>query len=137
MLSRRVFVKCALCAMTPGFAATAVQAESQPAQTGGVTRTILSTTELPDGKYVTIQVAAEITPGATVARHTHPGIESAFVMDGEGELMVDGKPNAMLKAGDNFQVPPSAPHSLKNGGRPLKLSIVYTVEKGKPLASPA
>ena len=137
MLSRRVFVNCALCAITPGFAATAVQAQGQPAQTGGVTRKILATTELPDGKYVTIQVAAEITAGAIVARHTHPGIESAFVMDGEGELIIDGKANAMLKAGDNFQVPPSAPHSLKNGGRPMKLSIVYTVEKDKPLASPA
>jgi quercetin dioxygenase-like cupin family protein len=137
MLSRRLFVNCALCAIAPGFAATAVQAQGQPAQTSGVTRKILSTTELPDGKYVTVQVSAEITAGATVARHTHPGIESAFVLDGEGELMIDGTPNAMLKAGDAFQVPPSAPHSLKNGSKPMKLSIVYTVEKGKPLATPA
>ena len=66
MLSRRLFVNCAICAITPGFAATAVQAQGQPAATSGVTRKILSTTELADGKHVTVQVAAEIAPGATV-----------------------------------------------------------------------
>ena len=137
MLSRRVFVNCALCAITPGFAATAVQAQGQPAQTSGVTRNILSTTELPDGKYVTVQVVAEIAPGATVARHTHPGIESAYVLEGEAELLVDGKGTVALAPGTGVQVPAGTPHSVKNGPKATRLAIVYTVEKDKPLASPA
>ena len=30
--------------------------------------------------YVTIIVQAEIEPGVMVARHTHPGIESGYVL---------------------------------------------------------
>ena len=109
----------------------------QAGQTSGVTRTILSTQELPGTGYVVIHVAAEIAAGAIVARHTHPGIESATILDGEGELMVEGQPARMLKSSDGFQVPPVTPHGLRNGARPMRISSVYTVEKGEPLASPA
>ncbi|MGU3667568.1 cupin domain-containing protein [Methylobacterium sp. A49B] len=138
MLTRRGFVDCALCAVLTGFTATAVEAQPQPsAQTSGVTRTILSTEELPGGQYVVVQVAAEIAPGATVARHTHPGIESSVILAGEAELFVDGQPNRTLRAGDSFQVPAVTPHSLRNGSGATRVAGTYTVEKGKPLASPA
>jgi quercetin dioxygenase-like cupin family protein len=138
MLTRRGFVDCAICAIATGFAATAVEAQAQPAgQTSGVTRRILSTEELPGGQYVVVQVAAEIAPGATVARHTHPGIESSVILDGEAELFVDGQPNRKLRAGDSFQIPAVTPHSLRNGSGATRVSGTYTVEKGKPLASPA
>ncbi len=138
MLSRRGFVNCALCAVATGFSAVAVEPQAQPAgQTSGVTRKILSTEELPDGRYVVVQVAAEIAPGATVARHTHPGIESSVILEGEAELLVDGQPNRTLRAGDSFQIPAVAPHSLRNGSGATRVAGTYTVEKGKPLASPA
>ncbi|WP_267355438.1 MULTISPECIES: cupin domain-containing protein [unclassified Methylobacterium] len=138
MLSRRSFVNCALCMLSSGFTAVAVEAQAQPAgQTSGVTRTILSTEELPGGHYVVVQVAAEIAPGATVARHTHPGIESSVILAGEAELLVDGQPNRTLRAGDSFQVPAVTPHSLRNGSGSTRVAGTYTVEKGKPLASPA
>ena len=136
MLTRRGFVDCAICVVAAGFTATAV--EAQPAgQTSGVTRKVLSTNELPGGQYVVIQVAAEIAPGATVARHTHPGIESSVILEGEAELLVDGQANRTLKAGDSFQIPTAAPHSLRNGSSATRVAGTYTVEKGKPLASPA
>ena len=138
MLSRRSFVNCALCMLSSGFTAVAVEGKAQPAgQTSGVTRTILSTEELPGGHYVVVQVAAEIAPGATVARHTHPGIESSVILAGEAELLVDGQPNRTLRAGDSFQVPAVTPHSLRNGSGSTRVAGTYTVEKGKPLASPA
>ncbi|MCJ2022302.1 cupin domain-containing protein [Methylobacterium sp. E-065] len=138
MLSRRSFVNCALCMLSSGFTAVAVEGQAQPAgQTSGVTRTILSTEELPGGHYVVVQVAAEIAPGATVARHTHPGIESSVILAGEAELLVDGQPNRTLRAGDSFQVPAVTPHSLRNGSGSTRVAGTYTVEKGKPLASPA
>ncbi len=87
--------------------------------------------------YVTVTVEAEIDAGATVARHTHPGIESAYVIDGGGELLVDGQPAMQVTPGIGFQIPPVTPHSLKNGAKPSRLAITYIVEKGKPLASPA
>ena len=103
MLSRRNFGACAICAIA-GFAATGVTTEAE-AQTPGFKRTILQKTELADTKYVTVLVSVEIDPGAVVARHTHPGIESAYLMEGEAELFVQGQPARNPKA-DGFQIAP-------------------------------
>jgi quercetin dioxygenase-like cupin family protein len=79
-----------------------------------------------------------IDAGATVARHTHPGIESSYVMEGKIELPVQGQPTRMLKAGDVFQIPPNTPHAGGKASNPkTRVMITYIVEKGKPLASPA
>ena len=141
MFTRRLFVPCALCAVT-GFVgseanAQAAQQSATPAATPGLTRRILQQTEGPAAGYVTLLVAVEIEPNATVARHTHPGIESAYFLSGGGELAVKGRSNQQVRAGDGIQVPPETPHSLKNGAEPTKIVVTYVVEKGKPLASPA
>lgn len=137
MLNRRLLVGCALCSLG-GLVASAAAAEAQPAAaTGGIKRKILQQTDGPTPGYVTVIVEAEIAPHAMVARHTHPGIESGYIIGGSGELMVDGMPNRKVKAGDAFQIPVERPHSLKNGGKATKVTSTYIVEKGKPLASPA
>jgi quercetin dioxygenase-like cupin family protein len=138
MLTRRGFATCAICTIS-GFVATEASAQNAPAATTpGVTRKILSQTDGPAPGYVTILVEAEIEAGVPVARHTHPGIESAFVLEGGFELPVQGQPTRMLKAGDGVQIPPETPHA---GGKPgtakSRILITYVVEKGKPLASPA
>src|SRR5262249_7691921 len=83
-------------------------------------------------------VEATIEPGVTVARHTHPGIESAYVIEGGFELPIQGQAPRMIKKGDGFHIPPETPHA---GGKPgdakSVILITYVVEKGKPLASPA
>ena len=85
MLTRRGFAgfaTCALCGITE-FIATAASAQgTPPAATGGVTRKILSQTDGPTPGYVTMLVEATIEAGVPVGRHTHPGIESAYVMEG-------------------------------------------------------
>ena len=87
---------------------------------------------------MTINVEAEIEPGVTIARHTHPGIESGYVLEGGLDLPVEGQPIRTLKVGDGFQVPPETPHAgAKNGDKKTRIAITYVVEKGKPLASPA
>jgi quercetin dioxygenase-like cupin family protein len=79
---------------------------------------------------IAINAEAEIELGVTIARPTHPGIESGYV--------VGGQPTRTLKAGDGFQVPPETPHAGgKNGDKGTRIAITYVVEKGKPLASPA
>jgi hypothetical protein len=90
MLSRRKFAACALCAVA-GFAATAV-GEANAQMPAGIKRTILSKTDLPDGKYVALLVAVEIDAGVSVPRHTHPGVESAYCLDGSAELSIKGQP---------------------------------------------
>jgi quercetin dioxygenase-like cupin family protein len=135
MLTRRIFGGCAVCAAV-GLAASGGGAQAQPAQTPGVTRTVVQTTDL-DEKTATLLVIADIAAGVAVARHTHPGVESAFVVEGGFELSVQGQPAKRVRAGEGFQISPGTPHSVQNGDRPTKLAITYVVEKGKPLASPA
>jgi quercetin dioxygenase-like cupin family protein len=85
MLTRRGFAgfaSCALCAVT-GFIATEASAQgAPPAGTPGVTRKILSKTDGPAAGYETVLVEAEIEAGVAVGRHTHPGVESAYVLEG-------------------------------------------------------
>ena len=134
MLSRRRFSACAICAAVGGFVATEAAAQGQPS---GLTRKVLSERDLPDSKYKAVQVAVEIAAGFEVARHTHPGVESAYVIEGEAELLVDGQASRKIQASDAFQIPPNTPHGVRNGGKTTKLAITYVVEKDKPLASPA
>ena len=132
------FASCALCAVA-GFVATEASAQgTPPATTPGVTRKILSQVDGPTPGYVTIIVEAEIEPGVTVARHTHPGIESAYVLEGSFELPIEGQPTRTVKAGDAVIIPPYTPHAGgKNGDTKTRITSTYVVEKGKPLASPA
>src|SRR5262245_45871288 len=140
MLTRREFtevVSCALCAITAELMATEAAAQGTPATTPGVTRKILSQIDGPTPGYVTILAEATIEAGVSVARLTHPGIESAWVLEGGLEVPVQGRPTVTVKAGDAFQIPPDTPHA---GGKPLeakaRLIITYIVQKDKPLASP-
>jgi len=140
MLTRRGFTgfaSCALCAVT-GFIATEASAQgTPPAASGGVTRKMISKSEGPGG-YEILLVEAEIEAGVAVGRHTHPGVESAYVLEGGFELPIQGQDSKMLKAGDAFQVPANTPHAGgKAGTAKSRLIITYVVEKGKPLASPA
>jgi len=138
MLTRRGFASCALCAIT-GFIATEASAQgAPPAATGGVTRKILSKSDGPFAGYETLLVEATIEAGVAVGRHTHPGIESAYVLEGGFELPIQGQETRMLKAGDGFQIPADTPHAGgKAGTAKTRVLITYVVQKGKPLASPA
>ena len=142
MLTRRTFtgvVSCAICAVASEFLATEAEAQAAPpAATAGVTRKILSHSDGPAAGYETLLVEATIEAGVAVGRHTHPGIESAYVLEGGFELPIQGQPTRIIKAGDAFQIPPETPHA---GGKPgnakSRILITYVVQKGKPLASPA
>ena len=141
MLTRRGFAgfaSCALCGITEFIATEASAQGAQPAATGGVTRKILSQTDGPMPGYVTVSAEVEIEPGVFVARHTHPGIESGYLLEGGIDLAIQGQPTRTLKPGDGFQVPAETPHAGgKNGDKKTRLVATYVVEKGKPLASPA
>jgi quercetin dioxygenase-like cupin family protein len=137
MLTRRGFASCALCAIT-GFIATEASAQGAPPAAGGVTRKILSQTDGPAAGYETLLVEATIEPGVVVGRHTHPGIESTYVLEGGFELPIQGQATRNLKPGDAFQIPAETPHAGGAAGTAKsRILITYVVQKGKPLASPA
>ena len=107
------------------------------APTSNIKRTMLQKVDVPGTNYDTFTAIAEVAPSASIGRHTHPGPETGYVMEGTMTLMVDGQPPKMLNAGDSYQVPPGAIHDGKSGDKGAKVLAVYVVERGKPLASPA
>ena len=81
-----------------------------------------------------VQVIVELEPGTTAPRHSHPGEEVIYVLEGTWEYTLDGKPPVVLKAGDVLFIPAGVIHSARNvgTGRGTELAT-YIVEKGKPL----
>jgi quercetin dioxygenase-like cupin family protein len=81
-----------------------------------------------------IQTIVELEPGTTAPRHTHPGEEIIYVLEGTWEYTVEGQPPVTLKSGDVLFIPAGAVHSARNvgTGRAAELAT-YIVEKGKPL----
>jgi quercetin dioxygenase-like cupin family protein len=76
--------------------------------------------------------------GGAAGRHTHPGIETGYMLEGEADLIVDGKPDQRLKPGDSYSIPAGVVHDAKvHGDKAAKVLAVYVVDKTKPLATPA
>ena len=50
---------------------------------------------------------------------THAGDEISYVLEGEVELLVDGEPLPVVKAGDAFVVPAGKVHGARNGSSAL------------------
>ena len=121
--------------------ANAAQAQQQPAapanQTQNIKRTPLQKFDVPGTNYETVIGIAEIVPNVNIGRHTHPGPESGFMLEGDMVLFVEGQPPLVVKTGDSYKVPPGAVHDAKSGEKGAKVIATYVVEKGKPLASPA
>jgi quercetin dioxygenase-like cupin family protein len=108
------------------------------AQKPGIQRTIVLKADVSaPGREV--QVArVEIAPAAYAGRHTHPGEEISYVMEGDLEVLIEGKPPLKVKPGESFIVPAGAKHDAHNAGTtPVRLVAMYLIEKGKPLATPA
>ena len=107
-------------------------------QNPGLQRTIVKTADVSVPGREAVIARVEVAPGGRAGRHTHPGDEITYVMEGEGEILIEGQPALKIKAGDGFVVPAGARHDAHNtGAGPLRLAAIYVVEKGKPLATPA
>jgi quercetin dioxygenase-like cupin family protein len=141
MLTRRGFAgfaSCALCGLAEFVATDASAQTTPPPAPTGFARKILSQIDGPTPGYVTVVAEVTIDPGILVGRHTHPGIESGYVVSGGLDLPIEGQETRKLKAGDGFQVPVATPHAgAKNGDTKTVIVSTYVVEKGKPLATPA
>jgi quercetin dioxygenase-like cupin family protein len=107
-------------------------------QTGTFKRIPLQKHDLSAEGREGVQVIAEIPSTVATGRHTHPGEEMGYVLEGTIQFEAEGKPPATLKAGDVFFVEAGRVHEAKNVGQgAAKVLATYVVEKGKPLASPA
>jgi quercetin dioxygenase-like cupin family protein len=104
------------------------------AQQPGIRRTDLQRHDLGVPGREVIQVRVELDPGVAFGRHSHPGEEIVYVLEGSLQYDVDGKPPVTLKAGGVLFIPAGAIHAAKNVGTGNGAELAtYLVEKGKPL----
>ena len=106
-------------------------------QTQNIKRTPLQKFDVPGTNYETIIGLAEIVPNVNIGRHTHPGPELGFMLEGDFVLLVEGQAPLPVKAGESYKVPPGAVHDARTGANGAKVIATYVVEKGKPLATSA
>ncbi|MEQ1951089.1 cupin domain-containing protein [Mesorhizobium sp. CN2-181] len=127
-------LRMALIAVSLAMLTVVSAAQDAPA---GIKRTPLQKIAFPEG-YSTVMGLAEIAPGASSGSHTHPGIETGYILEGEVLMSVDGQPDQTLKAGDSYLIPAGVVHDVKAiGNGPSKALATYVAEADKPLASPA
>ncbi len=108
------------------------------AQNTFIQRTVVETADVSVPGRQAVIARVVIGPFGKAGRHTHPGDEISYVLEGEGEILIDGQPPRKVKTGDGFVIPGGSMHDARNtGATNLRLVGVYVVEKGKPLATPA
>lgn len=105
---------------------------------GGFSRVVLQDQPLSVAGRHAVSARADFAPGATAGRHTHPGEEIGYILEGTVQLSVEGRATATLRQGDVFYIPSGVPHDGHNPGS-VKAAILSTffAEQDKPLASPA
>src|ERR1700693_4958483 len=92
----------AIAAIAVGAVAARQQMAPPAAQTAGLKRTVLQKFDVPAGDRETVTAFIEIPPNMDVARHTHPGPEVDYIVEGEVNLVIEGQPPKTYKAGDSF-----------------------------------
>jgi quercetin dioxygenase-like cupin family protein len=105
---------------------------------GGFSRVVLQDQPLSVAGRHAVSARADFAPGAAAGRHTHPGEEIGYILEGTVQLSVEGRATATLRQGDVFYIPSGVPHDGHNPGS-VKAAILSTffAEQDKPLASPA
>ena len=81
-----------------------------------------------------ITSVSEIKKGETIARHSHHGIETGYVLQGS-MVQLPGQAPTMMQTGSSFMNARDVAHAgfTVVGDQPLKLLTVHVVDKGKPL----
>ena len=103
-------------------------------QQPGIKRTDLQRQDLSVPGREVVQVRVDFAPGVAFGRHSHPGEEIAYVLEGSLEYQLEGKPPVTLKTGEALFIPAGTIHTAKNVGSVNAAELAtYIVEKGKPL----
>ena len=123
-----------LCIVVMGFVTANTNAQTATVTAKPLLQAPLSDDTTKQGAMMLV----EFPPGSTTGRHTHPGEEYAFVLQGTFELSVEGREMRRLSAGDAFHTPRDLVHQNRNvGDTPGRLVITFVSDKGKPFTTPA
>ena len=107
MITRRGFAGvavCAICSLAGFWATEAFAQASAPTTANGVTTQILSRTDGLLPGYETIVMDVKLDKGTVIARHTHPGVESTYIMEGSIEVPVEGRETKVYNVGQAIQI---------------------------------
>jgi quercetin dioxygenase-like cupin family protein len=108
--------------------------EAQAQQPPTIGRTELTHRDFGDALHEVIQTRVDFGAAAAFPRHSHPGVEIAYVLAGTLQYQFDGESPVTLKAGDSLFIPAGTIHSAKNVGTGSASELAtYVVEKGKTL----
>ena len=100
-------------------------------------RTVLQQADISAPGREAVTAVVDFQPGGSPGRHTHPGEEIGYVLDGTFLLEQAGKPAVTISAGQAFLIPAGTVHNATNtGSGTARILANYIVEKGKPLATP-
>ena len=104
------------------------------AQQTGIKRTDVQRNDLDFPGREVIMVRVDFAPGVAFARHSHPGAEIAYVLQGTLEYQIDRDAPVTLSAGQSLFIPAGAIHTAKNNSTSVAAELAtYVVEKDKPL----
>ena len=103
-------------------------------QAPGLKRTDLQRQDLSVPGREVVQSRVDIGLEAPLVRHTHPGEEIIYVLEGSLEYQIEGQSPMTFHAGDALTVPAGVVHAVRNAGSGNAAELAtYVVEKGKPL----
>ena len=104
------------------------------AQQPGISRSDVVRHDLGVAGPEVIQVRVDFAKGVAFGRHSHPGAEVAYVLEGTLEYQLDGAPPVTLKTGEALFIAAGTIHAAKNVGTGNAAELAtYIVEKAKPL----
>jgi quercetin dioxygenase-like cupin family protein len=104
------------------------------AQQSGIKRTDLQKYDLSVPGYETVQARIDFDAHSAFGKHSHPGEEVIYVLEGSLEYEVEGQSPVTLKAGEVLFIPAGVIHSARNNSNAKASELAtYIVEKGKPI----
>lgn len=104
------------------------------AQQSGIKRTDLQKHDLSVAGYETVQAKIDFDAHSAFGKHSHPGEEVIYVLEGSLEYEVEGKGTVTLKAGEVLFIPAGVVHAARNNTNAKASELAtYIVEKGKPV----
>jgi quercetin dioxygenase-like cupin family protein len=97
----------------------------------GLWRTDLQRQDLSVPGREVVQSRVDIGPEAPLVRHTHPGEEIIYILEGSLEYQIEGQPPMTFSAGEALTVPAGVVHAVRNVGSGNAAELAtYVVERG-------
>ncbi|KQW99603.1 cupin domain-containing protein [Flavobacterium sp. Root420] len=107
---------------------------SVSAQQSGIKRTNLQQHDLSIAGHETLQARIDFEPHTAFGKHSHPGEEVIYVLEGSLEYQINDDKPVTLKAGEVLFIPAGVVHSARNNSNAKASELAtYIVEKGKPI----